>query len=223
MLSSEIAKCISPSSSVRYDVVLLHDKIASKCNLFTNEKLGYAAFSKVQKDCDLDETFQFFANIGSEQEFREMMVIDALCFNRDRHTGNFGVLFDNDTLETVKLCPVYDLNLTLLSYADDEDILDDNYIADEMEFTQPRLGRDFTEIGQQFLKGNETIRNRVRDMCDFKFDFRGDKNFTEERVERLEHIIQMQARALLNEKKLFITDVFNYNNDINRGAGGIKR
>ena len=37
MLASEIAAIISPENYVPYQTVLLHDKLTSKCNLFTNE------------------------------------------------------------------------------------------------------------------------------------------------------------------------------------------
>lgn len=58
--------------------------------------------------------FDYFESIGASQAFREMLVVDSLCFNQDRHAGNYGVLFDNDTLEIKGMAPVFDLNLSML-------------------------------------------------------------------------------------------------------------
>ena len=78
MLASEIAAIISPENYVPYHTVLLHDKLASKCNLFTNEQYGYASFSKLMKAKGLQDVFDYFESIGASQAFREMLVVDAL-------------------------------------------------------------------------------------------------------------------------------------------------
>ena len=206
-LCSEIANIISPNNSVYYDVTTLHNKIASRCNLFTDEKYGYASYSKIFQDNrhSLGQVFDYFYQIGSEQEFREMLVIDALCFNQDRHQGNFGVLFDNDTLEVIKMSPSFDFNITMLTYATDEELQN---VGDKIWKGQyaPKLGDDFTELGQ--IGMNDIIRERIKDMRDFRFTFRGDENFSETRVRLLEEIVQKQASAIIKNEKLQTKDVF---------------
>lgn len=204
-MASEIARIVSPNNAVNYDLVELHDKTASRCNLFTNEKYGYASFAKVTdvKRSDLQEVFDYFANLGSEQEFREMLVIDSLCFNQDRHSGNYGVLFDNDTLEIVKMSPVFDLNISLLPYVMGEEFLN---IGDKLFEYAPKLGHDFTRIGQMGM--NTVLRDRVKDMKDFSFTFRGDDLFTPERVKVIETVVRRQAEAILSNDKLYTKDVF---------------
>lgn len=146
-MASEIARMISPNNAVNYDLVKLYDRTASRGNLFTDEKYGYASFAKITdvRRSDLQGVFNYFSNLGAEQEFREMLVIDSLCFNQDRHSGNFGVLFDNDTLEIVKMSPVFDLNISLLPCVMEEEFLN---IGDELFEYAPKLGHDFTRIGQ---------------------------------------------------------------------------
>lgn len=204
-MASEIARIISPNNVVNYDLVKLYDRTATRCNLFTNEKYGYASFAKISdvRRSDLKGVFDYFANLGSEQEFREMLVIDSLCFNQDRHSGNFGVLFDNDTLEIVKMSPVFDLNISLLPYAMEEEFLN---IGDKLFEYAPKLGEDFTRIGQMGM--NTVLRDRVKDMKDFSFTFRGDDVFTPERVKIIENIVRRQAEAILSNDKLYTKDVF---------------
>ncbi len=204
-MASEIARMISPDNAVNYDLVKLHDRTASRCNLFTNEKYGYASFAKITdvRRTDLKGVFDYFANLGSEQEFREMLVIDALCFNQDRHSGNYGVLFDNETLEIVKMSPVFDLNISLLPYVMEEEFLN---IGDKLFEYAPKLGEDFTRIGQMGM--NDVLRDRVKDMKDFSFSFRGDDVFSPERVKVIENVVRKQAEAILSKDKLYTKDVF---------------
>ena len=204
-MASEIAQIVSPNNAVNYDLVKLYDRTASRCNLFTNEKYGYASFAKITdvgRD-DLKGVFDYFANLGSEQEFREMLVIDSLCFNQDRHFGNFGVLFDNDTLEIVKMSPVFDLNLSLLPYVMEEEFTN---IGDKLFEYAPKLGKDFTRIGQMGM--NTVLRDRVKDIKDFSFTFRGDDVFTPERVKVIENVVRRQAGAILSNDKLYTKDIF---------------
>lgn len=206
-LCSEITNIISPYNSVQYDVAVLDDKIASRCNLFTNEQFGFVPYYKIRRNNkdDLAKILEYFYQLGSEQEFREMLVIDALCFNQDRHQGNFGVLFNNDTLEVMKMSPVFDLNIALLTYATEEELKKVGDKIFESDYA-PKLGSDFTELGQYAV--NDIIKERLKDMCDFRFGFSGDDNFSETRVKLLEEIIQKQANAIIKKEKLQTKDVF---------------
>lgn len=210
MLSSEIAGIISPDNYVPYRTVLLHDKLASRCNLFTNEQYGYASFSKLMKAKSLQDVFDYFESIGASQTFREMLVVDSICFNKDRHAGNYGVLFNNDTLDIIGMAPVFDLNLSMLPYVS---MTDFENIGDKLFEYAPVLGDDFTRIGQMAM--NDTLRDRVRTLCDFSFTFQGDDVFTPERVIAMEKIIRKQAAAILSNEVLHTKDVFFSQNAIN--------
>lgn len=204
VMSSEIAQIICPNA-VSYELVMLHNKLASRCNLFTNEEYGYVPFAKLAytEGTTLEDMFRYFIEHGAEQPFREMLVLDALCFNEDRHAGNFGMLFNNDTLELVRMSPVFDLNISLLAYAHNEELAN---IGDALYTRSLKFGDDFTRVGQIAL--NDVIRDRVKDMKDFSFSFRGDDIFSPDRVRLLEQTVRKQAEAILSPQKLMTKDVF---------------
>lgn len=203
-MASEIAQIICPENAVSYDMALLHGKLASKCNLFTSEKYGYASLAKVYGVTDnLNEIMKYFEQYGSEEYLREMLVIDALCFNEDRHAGNYGVVFDNESMEIRSIAPVFDLNISLMPYLKDEDF---SNIGDKLIGMSPKLGEDFTRLGQVAL--NDVIRDRVKDIRDFSFSFRGNEEYPEERVKAVEQVVRRQAEAVLSKDKLFTKDVF---------------
>ena len=211
MLASEIAGVISPDNTISYELVSLHGKRTSKCNLFTNEHIGYAPYCDFadKNGASIEKIFEFFRKIGSEQAFTEMLLIDALCFNEDRHAGNYGVLFDTDTLEVLKMSPVFDLNLSLLVDADDKAVDDIGYYF-YSDVHRPKLGEDFTAMGQFALENDTSglLKKRVEQLKDFSFSFRGDRIFTAERVAKVEQAVRKQAEAILSNERLQTRDVF---------------
>ena len=250
ILAAEIAKVIAPGlASVKYDLCRLDGVIATKCNIFTNENVGYASYSKVNtsRSYSLRDVWKYYCEIGAEQEFRELLIIDSLCFNQDRHSGNFGVLFDNDSMKVIGMAPVFDLNLSMFPYVEMEEF---NNIGDKLYGYSPKLGNDFTQIGQLALNEsqplgpwttknephspepwttkngplppgpgstimstesaalNDSLRDRVKDILDYRFKFRGDESFSEKRVRKIEDIVHRQAKAILSNETLLTQDVF---------------
>lgn len=95
------------------------------------------------------------------------------------------------------------LNISLLPYVMEEELLN---IGDKLFEYAPKLGEDFTRIGQMGM--NTALRDRVKDMKDFSFSFRGDDIFIPERVKVIETVVRRQAEAILSNDKLYTKDVF---------------
>ena len=205
VLAAEIATHLT-DNAISYKLAKLHGRLASKCKLFTNEKYGYVPFRRLAeqgKVVTLDAAFRYFENIGSEKTFREMLLIDALTFNTDRHTGNYGVLFNNNTLDVIKMAPVFDLNLSLFPYWVNEDF---KTPGDNILKYGPALGNDFTRLGQQSFIPE--FSDKLRDFCDWQFSFKGNNTFSNDRVKCLEEIVSKQAKAILSKEKLQTKNVF---------------
>ncbi len=204
ILASEIARIITPSS-VRYELCTLHGVPSSKCNIFTNENVGYASFAKLhnRRSYTYQDAVDFFERNGCEQAFRELLVVDALCFNQDRHSGNYGMVYNNDDMTIIGMSPVFDINLSMFPYIKLEEF---ENIGDKLYEYAPKLGSDFTRLGQ--LAMNDILRERLKDMKDFSFTFRGDDRFSEQRVKLVEEIVRKQAAAILSNEGLHTNDVF---------------
>ena len=58
---------------------------------------------------------------GLEKEYLDILFMDALVLNVDRHTQNYGVLRDQETGEIIYMAPNFDNNMALISlgYAED--------------------------------------------------------------------------------------------------------
>jgi hypothetical protein len=203
-LASKIAEVIC-QDSVRYDLVFLHKNIATRCKIFTNEKEGYvpmAAFPQKSPEALLN--FMRSLPDNSEEKFREMLVLDAVTFNIDRHSGNFGVIIDNDTVQPLRMAPVFDLNLSMLPDMSEEEL---QHPGDSLVSRyEPKIGFDFTELGQMYI--TDSIRHKLLDLKNLDIPFHGDETFSDHRFHLLRQIIDKQIDAVLSCKKLKTTDVF---------------
>jgi hypothetical protein len=68
-------------------------------------------------DEDYIKNHTLFCHFSKEigEQYRQMIYLDTLCFNMDRHTQNYGVLRDVDTGKVLRLAPNYDNNIALFS------------------------------------------------------------------------------------------------------------
>jgi len=203
ILASEVAEKIC-NNRVTYDLVKLNGEIASRCKLFTDENIGYVPMSKVSlENYGIDNLLRYYEELGSGEDFRRMVVLDSITFNVDRHLGNHGILMNNDNLEPISMAPVFDYNMALLPYVEKDDF---STIGNRMLQYGPRIGDDFTRIGQLILV--PVIRTDLINLKGFEFSFRGDDVFTKERVKFLESLIEKQITAILSKNKLYTKDVF---------------
>ena len=199
MYASQLAAVFCPDS-VPYDVVNYHEKKASKCPLFTNEQYGFAPTYKcIGVEAGIAQTLQYFSSIGSENAFRRMLVLDALIVNTDRHKGNYGILFQTDTLQPIKMAPVFDHNQSLLPYAMEDDFRDlDSYLSEKI----PRIGTDFSETAAMVMTPD--IRSDLRNLQDFEFSD-SSNGLPKWRVTELNKLIVHQSRSILKSKKIYMS------------------
>ena len=97
----------------------------------------------------------------------------------------------------------------MLVDADDKAVDDIGYYF-YSDVHRPKLGEDFTAMGQ-FALENDTggmLKSRVEQLRNFSFSFRGDRIFTAERVAKVEQAVRKQAEAILSNERLQTRDVF---------------
>ena len=112
---SNLANIIFPNSSVVY----WEDSSFSVCSNFINREKGeslepYFSFCDDHSDSELALTV---LPDCVHEDYRNMLFLDALMYNWDRHELNFGVITRPGTAE-VKLQPYFDFNLALFNGAE---------------------------------------------------------------------------------------------------------
>lgn len=200
MYASQIAAKICPDNYVPYEVVRYRGELASKCPLFTSEQIGFAPIFKcMESGAGIAKQLQYFESIGSGDDFRRMLVLDALIVNTDRHMGNYGILFDTDTLEPIKMAPVFDHNQGLLPFAEKEEF---DHIDKYLESRPTRIGNDFNEVAHMVL--TPEIESDLKKLRGFRFERNTKLGFPEERLVQLENVVNMQIENVLSGRKLYL-------------------
>lgn len=203
VLAAELAQKIC-RDAVLYEQAELYGQTSSRCRLFTSEQHGYVPmFRFCPTGASTEHLMSFYQNIGSEDAFRRMLVLDALTFQLDRHMGNYGVLVENSSQSILGMAPVFDLNLALFPYVEQEEF---SIISQKLSDYGPRIGDDFLRVGQEAITPG--IRSDLADLTGFEFTFRGDEKFSPERVKWLEQLINRQLRGLLSQEVLYTKDIF---------------
>ena len=197
--SSQIAKHIA-SSSVEYDLVKYHGKIASRCLLFTSQKEGFVPAGNIfARRADPGDLLKFYGKYGGDEAFRRMIILDALILNTDRHMGNHGVIVDNDTMEIKRMAPVFDNNMALLPCAEKEEFDNlDEYLA----LKGPAIGEDFNLVAHAML--TPEIRSDLINLKGFTFDRSGKINLPDERLDALSHVVDKQIEWILGARSLYM-------------------
>ena len=190
--ASQIAKYFD-KRAVKYDLQNYKGSLVSKCRIFTSDKFGLVPFYKYfpNEHIDMQKAFDYSKQKGFEDEFRNMIVFDSIIMNPDRHTGNFGFLIDNNTLEIVGFSPLYDYNYSLLCRCMDDDLADlDKYL----ETQGHKLGGDYLTPAKALLTND--ILHKLEDLKNFSFNRLGKINLPEERLRILENQVNKQINIL---------------------------
>ncbi len=150
-------------SAVKYTP--LEDGELVMCKDFTNNaEIDFEPMYSFVKDYwEIDDSIKIIEELGYINDFLDITFMDALCYNIDRHTFNFGILRKNG--EPIGLAPNFDNNLGLSGVLKDKGLektwfstsfTRNNYkpILEEYGYTIPEV--DFKEI-------NSIIHNTLKD------------------------------------------------------------
>ena len=191
-LVSQLAQRICPHT-VSYDLDLYHDKLVSKCALFTSEAVGLAKASAVFRgEQTIPRLLDACRSFDCEDDFRRMCVLDALTLNPDRHYGNFGFLFDNKTMAISGMAPVFDNNRALFPELDEDQLAAPDWY---IEHCRPKIGRDFIITARGLL--TEEIRADLEKLRGFQFENHPRLPISENRLELLSRLVQRQLKQIL--------------------------
>lgn len=190
-LAAQLAAAFCPES-VPYDLGFYHGELISQCPLFTSERYGLAKAAALTKDRTISGFLRYFESIGSGDAFRRMCILDALILNTDRHSGNFGVLYNNDTMQIQKMAPVFDNNRSLLFDLDSEQLKQTEWC---IRHCAPRLGTDFIATAKGLM--TDSIRRDLQALRDFRFSPHPEITIDPARLAALNRIVQVQLEKIL--------------------------
>lgn len=171
-------------------------RIASVCDSFTNEQIGYVPMRYYSEGSSYHELLQKadFCN-----DLSVMLLFDCLSLNVDRHTGNFGYLVDNNNFNTIEFAPIFDSNLALAPYWVPS--LDGN-LNSYAATCSSKFGNSFIELGAFILQNRPDLIEKVRAVAKY-FEFKTTEpySFKLARLEALSTLVRTQAILILKNSE----------------------
>lgn len=186
------AMCIP---AVRYGLSRWKGRLCSTCALFTDINTGFMPVGRVVTEGGIRAVMAYAKGLGGDcfDQLIDMLVLDAVICNTDRHFGNFGFLVDNRANRIIGSAPVFDNGLSLFCYAMAEDL--DN-LARFAKTCQPATYPDHVAFAREVMAKRQ--REGLRRLLDFRFQKHSRYNLPDGRLAALERFIRSRAGQLLD-------------------------
>lgn len=193
-----------------YSIDVIGGKIVSKCENFINENqeiiTAYDIWNSEKKDNNTSD-FEHYINIlekngivNAKKSLQDMILIDFLVMNFDRHLKNFGVIRNVETLKLEKLTPIFDTGESMQC----------NKLINEINFYDGKC-KFFSNTNKDISKLLEFI-----DLSNYDFDklyeigeifkqkllkFKQFTDMSDERIEKLYNGLEYRIKLLASKKK----------------------
>ncbi len=178
---------------IEYDLDRYHDRIVSTCKLITSKEVSMIPSVYYFKNCsELPEYLDIADKLGAGEKLRDMLVLDALTCNYDRHLNNIQFLVDSDTYEIIRLAPVFDNGMGLCSHCKNESA--DDFI----EYGNNHVPFAYYSFDDHIpaLMSDDMYR-RLNDIKDFHFVNHSGYPVSSERLSALNGFIKHRIGKLL--------------------------
>lgn len=184
---------------VNYDLDKWNGILASTCKLFTSKDISFVPIYSIIKDFTLDSVYETIKKYHLENKFADMILLDALTLNPDRHFGNFGVLRNNHSGEIIDLAPLFDNGESLLALGDLDAFNDKQKF--EKYINAPKnnysfFGTSFDDLVVYFC--NKDQIKKLNKLYNFNFEKHSKYNLSDNRLELLSMMIRERAIHLVN-------------------------
>lgn len=177
---------------VTYGLSKWKGQLCSTCELFTSKDISFVPASTLISTSRISQIIDWFDDHGWKNDLADMLVLDAVIRNTDRHLGNFGFLVDNHTNQLLRPAPIFDNGLSLYCYVMDNDL---NNLSEQEKTLAPALYANFDEVALHVI--GQKQKQELRHLLTFKFKKHSRYNLSDERIKMLESAIQGKVRCLL--------------------------
>ena len=141
-----------------------------------------------------ESALDFCIRMGWEDYIYQMLVVDYLILNRDRHGANIEVL-RNSRKKTIRLAPLFDHGNSLFNFAGTDAWADSTALEEYIETLYPSVYDDFLGTAKSVL--TPELREKLRHLLTFHFKKHSRYNLPPKRLRMIEKQIQKRAGILL--------------------------
>lgn len=188
--------------AVRYGLSRWEGELCSTCELFTSKDYSFIPAGRLVTSGGMAAVREYCGRLGKEytDALDDMLVLDAVICNTDRHFGNFGFMIDNRLNEITGPAPLFDHGNSLFNYAGRDDLESVESLAAYVETLVPCLYDDFTGTAAAVIARRH--RAGLRRLVAFRFRRHPRYNLPPERLRVIEKYVQQRAQLLLETMQL---------------------
>lgn len=191
-------------NAISYGLSKWQGELCSTCELFTSKDYSFMPIGRLVSKGGMKAVREYYAALGDEfiAAINDMLVLDAIICNVDRHFGNFGFLVDNRTNKVVAPAPLFDHGNSLFDHGNSlfnlegrDDLVSDKALSDYADTLVPCVYDDFIGTAKQVLSSRH--REGLRRLLDFRFKRHSRYNLDSKRLKLIEEQIHKRAKELL--------------------------
>lgn len=194
----QVAKTLG-INAIEYGLSRWENNLCSTCELFTSKEYSFLPVGRIVTTGGMTAVRDYYESLGENfiDALNDMLVLDAVIMNTDRHFGNFGFMVDNKTNKIVAPAPLFDHGNSLLNFAGKDDLADDNTLKAYADTLLPCVYDDFIGTAKKVLTPKH--REGLRKLLEFKFKKNSRYNLPDKRLKSLEKLIHDRAKELLEK------------------------
>lgn len=195
--AAQVAKVLGVNA-IEYGLSQWKGELCSTCELFTSKDYSFLPVGRIVTSGGMTAVREYYEKLGNEfvEALNDMLVLDAIIMNTDRHFGNFGFIIDNKTNKIVAPAPLFDHGNALLNFAGRDDLENDEALNAYADTLLPCVYDDFIGTAKTVL--TQKHREGLRKLLGFKFKKNSRYNLPDKRLKLLEKVIQERAKLLLD-------------------------
>ena len=195
--AAQVAKALGVNA-IEYGLSKWKGELCSTCELFTSKEYSFLPVGRVVTSGGMKAVREYYEKLGQTfvDALNDMLVLDAIIMNTDRHFGNFGFIVDNKTNKIVAPAPLFDHGNALLNFAGRDDLESEKALAEYANTLVPCVYDDFIGTAKKVLTNKH--REGLRKLLEFKFKKNSRYNLPDKRLKMLEKMIQARAKLLLD-------------------------
>ena len=196
--AAQVAKVLG-INAIEYGLSQWKGELCSTCELFTSKEYSFLPVGRVVTSGGMKAVREYYEKLGQTfvDALNDMLVLDAIIMNTDRHFGNFGFIVDNKTNKIVAPAPLFDHGNALLNFAGHDDLESEKALAEYANTLVPCVYDDFIGTAKKVLTNEH--REGLRKLLEFKFKKNSRYNLPDKRLKMLEKMIQTRAKSLLEK------------------------
>ena len=196
--AAQIAKVLGVNA-IEYGLSQWKGELCSTCELFTSKEYSFLPVGRVVTFGGMKAVREYYEKLGQTfvDALNDMLVLDAIIMNTDRHFGNFGFIVDNKTNKIVAPAPLFDHGNALLNFAGRDDLESVEALKEYADTLVPCVYDDFIGTAKKVLTNKH--REGLRKLLEFKFKKNSRYNLPDKRLKMIEKIIQTRSKNLLEK------------------------